>query len=175
MKRIVAAMLAVASTAAQGEVISSAPTGFHIRQSVQLVVPQERAFQAFERIGSWWSDDHTYSGSASNMRLSAAPGGCFCERLPGGGGVEHMRVAYVAPGERIVLTGSLGPLLYEATSGAMDVKFERIAGGSRVTMDYKVAGFAAANAQELAPLVDQVLAAQMKRFREAARAEPATR
>ena len=35
-----------------------------------------------------------------------------------------MRVTYVDPGKRIVLTGSLGPLLYEATAGVMDVQFE---------------------------------------------------
>jgi hypothetical protein len=72
---------------------------------------------------------------------------------------------FVQPGERIVLTGSLGPLLYEATSGVMDVKVEPIAGGSRVTMNYRVAGFANGGAAAMAPLVDQVLADQLKRYR----------
>ena len=76
-----------------------------------------------------------------------------------------MRVAYLQPGERIVLTGSLGPLLYEATSGVMDIKVERIAGGSKVTMNYRVSGFAKGGAAKMAPLVDQVLADQLKRFR----------
>ena len=53
--------------------------------------------------------------------LDPRPGGCFCEPLEGVGGIEHMRVTFVQPDERIVLTGSLGPLLYEATSGVMDV------------------------------------------------------
>ena len=70
----------------------------------------------------------------------------------------------VQPGERIVLTGSLGPLLYEATTGVMDVKFERIAGGTRVTMNYRAAGFAKGGAATMAPLVDQVLGEQMKRL-----------
>ena len=99
------------------------------------------------------------------MSLQMRPGGCFCETLDGGGGVEHLRVAFVQPGERIVLTGSLGPLLYEATAGVMDVKVERIAGGSRVTMNYRAAGFAKGGAEKIAPLVDQVLGEQMKRFR----------
>ena len=175
MKWMIAAVLALGSTAAQAEVLSSGPNGFHVRQAVQLVVPKDRAFETFERIASWWEDSHTYSGAASNLRLSPSPGGCFCEQLPGGGGVEHMRVAYIAPGERLVLTGSLGPLLYEGTSGVMDVKFERIAGGTRVTMDYKVAGFASGNASQLAPLVDEVLATQMRRYRQVARSQPVTR
>ena len=86
-----------------------------------------------------------------------------------------MRVAYVEPAKRLVLTGSLGPLLYEATSGVMDVQFERIAGGTRVTLDYKVSGFAAGGAERLAPLVDRVLGTQMSRYREAARSQPVTR
>ena len=73
-----------------------------------------------------------------------------------------MRVGYVDPGKRVVLTGSLGPLLYEATAGVMDVKFERIAGGTKVTMDYSVAGFANGGADKLAPLVDSVLAEQIQ-------------
>jgi hypothetical protein len=100
------------------------------------------------------------------MSLALSPGGCFCERLPNGGGIEHMRVSYIDPGKRIVLTGSLGPLLYEATAGVMDLQFERSAGGSKVTLDYKVAGFANGGAEKLAPLVDSVLGEQFKRYRE---------
>jgi hypothetical protein len=76
-----------------------------------------------------------------------------------------MRVTYVDPGKRVVMTGSLGPLLYEATEGVMDVQFERLAGGTRFNLNYRVAGFAKGDAQKLAPLVDQVIGEQVKRFR----------
>jgi hypothetical protein len=154
----------VASPAA-AEVVSANANGFEVRHSANLVIPQQKAFAAFSEVQNWWSKDHTYSGDAANLSLQLRPGGCFCERLDNGGGIEHLRVTYVQPGERVVLTGSLGPLLYEATSGLMDVKVERIAGGSRVTMDYKVAGFANGGAAELAPIVDKVLGEQMKRLR----------
>lgn len=160
--------LSILPSPASAEVVSAGPHGIHIRHSVQLVIPQEDAFAAFGNVGRWWDDEHTYSGSGANMRLALQPGGCFCERIPEGGGIEHMRVTYVDPGKRVVLTGSLGPLLFEATSGVMDVKTERVAGGSRLTMDYKVAGFADGNAMEFAPLVDEVLGVQMKRLRESA-------
>jgi hypothetical protein len=166
---VIAAGLAAGSGAAQAEVVSSASNGFHVRQTMQLVVPQEVAFASFGRIGSWWNKDHTYSGDSANLSLSLSLGGCFCERLPAGGGVEHMRVTYVDPGKRAVLTGSLGPLLYDATVGSMDLKFEKIAGGTKVTMDYRVAGFADGGAEKMAPLVDGVLADQFKRYREYAR------
>ena len=157
---------------AGAEVVSASANGFHLRHEVQLVAPPARAFDSFRQIGSWWDKGHTYSGDSANLSLALSPGGCFCERLPGGGGVEHMRVAYVDPGKRVVLTGSLGPLLYQATAGVMDVKFERIAGGARMTMDYRVAGFADGGADKLAPLVDGVLAEQMARYRRFARAQP---
>ena len=157
-------LLLVAAPAA-AEVVSAGPNGFEVRHSVNLVIPQQKAFAAFGQIQDWWSKDHTYSGDASRMSLQLRPGGCFCERLDGDGGIEHMRVTYVQPGERAVLTGSLGPLLYEATTGVMDVKVERIAGGSRITMNYRAAGFAKGGAAEMAPIVDKVLGDQMKRLR----------
>lgn len=173
MKWIAAAVFAFASTAAQAEVVSSAPNGFHVRETVQIVVPPAVAFDAFSRVGSWWGPQHTYSGTSANLSLATNAGGCFCERLPDGAGIEHMRVTYIVPGKRIVLTGALGPLLYEATTGVMDVQFERIAGGSKVTLDYRVAGFAEGGAAKLAPIVDGVLADQMRRYRQFARARPA--
>ncbi|HEU4705176.1 MAG TPA: ATPase [Sphingomicrobium sp.] len=160
---------------AQAEVVSAGAHGFEVRHVVQAVIAQPAAFEAFGQVAQWWSKDHTYSGDSANLSLSLAAGGCFCERLPTGGGVEHMRVAHVVPGERLVLTGSLGPLLYEATAGVMDVKVERIAGGSRLTMTYRAAGFANGGADKLAPLVDQVLGEQMARYRKFAAAMPQTR
>jgi len=161
--------LVFAGSPARAEVVSAGPNGFHVRHSVQMVVPQQAAYAAFGQVGSWWNAEHTYSGKTANLSMALTAGGCFCERLDNGGGIEHMRVSFVDPGKRIVLLGSLGPLLYEATSGVMDLTFERIAGGSKVTMDYKVSGFAEGGAEKLAPIVDAVLADQFKRYREYAR------
>ena len=165
MRSLIFGTLLLFATPAAAEVVSAGPNGFEVRHSVNVVIPQQKAFDAFSRIQDWWSKDHTYSGDASHLSLQLRPGGCFCESLDKGGGIEHMRVIYVQPGERAVLTGSLGPLLYEATAGVMDVKVERIAGGSRITMDYRASGFAKGGAAELAPIVDKVLGDQMKRLR----------
>ena len=172
MRAILLLSALVLASPAPAEVLNASDHGFEIQHSINLVVPQPQAFAAFGQIGRWWSKDHTYSGDAARMSLQMRPGGCFCEPLEGGGGIEHMRVTFVQPGERVVLTGSLGPLLYEATSGVIDVKVERIAGGSRVTMNYRAAGFAKGGADRMAPLVDQVLGEQMKRFRTYAAAAP---
>jgi uncharacterized protein YndB with AHSA1/START domain len=175
MKWLLALAMVTAPAIARAEVVSAGSHGFEVRHAVQVVIPQPAAFDAFAQLPAWWNKEHTYSGDSANLSLSLTPGGCFCERLPNGGGIEHMRVAYVVPGEQVVLTGSLGPLLYQATSGVMDVKVERIAGGSRLTLVYRVAGFAAGGAETLAPLVDQVLGDQVARYRKFAAALPKTR
>jgi len=172
---VTAAALAFTPAAAQSEVVSSNPNGFHVRHSVQIVAPVPNAYDAFGQVSSWWDKAHTYSGDSANLSLSISPGGCFCERIPAGGGIEHMRVVFVDPGKRVVLTGSLGPLLYQATTGVMDVQFERIAGGSQVILDYRVAGFAQSDAQKVAPLVDAVLAEQMRGYRQFARSRAVKR
>lgn len=162
------------ATPASASVLSASDNGFEVQQTVNLVVPQSEAYNSFGRIGQWWNSEHSYSGDASRMTLPLRAGSCFCETLDNGGGIEHMRVTFVQPGDRVLMTGSLGPLLYEATAGVMDVKFERIAGGTRVTMNYRVAGFAKGGAAAMAPLVDQVLGDQMKRYRTFAAAAPKT-
>lgn len=164
MRRLLIASLALLAAPASAEVIGAAPNGFHIRHVVEVKAEQQAAFADFALVHDWWDKNHTYSGDARNLRMSLLPGGCFCETLPNGGGIEHMRIAYFDRGKRIVLTGSLGPLLYEATSAVMDVKFEPAAGGTRVMMDYKAAGFAAGGADKLARPVDAVLGQQFARY-----------
>lgn len=164
MKAMVPIALALASPAS-AEVVSASSNGFEVRETVNVASSPAEAFAAFGRVGSWWDPQHSYSGSAANLRLDAEPGGCFCESLPNGGGVQHMRVTYVAPGKRIVLTGSLGPLLFLSTTGVMDVKFDAAANGTQITVDYRAAGFFNGGADKIAPAVDQVLSGQVNRLK----------
>jgi hypothetical protein len=165
------ALLAVA-TPAGAEVVTASSNGFEVRQTVPLVVKPDVAFASFVNLPAWWNPEHSYSGKASNLSLTPIPGGCFCERFPGGGGNEHMRVTYVDPGKRILMTGALGPLLYEATAGVLDVQIKSTAAGSVLTLDYRASGFFNGGAEKLAPVVDQVLADQVKRYRAFATARP---
>jgi hypothetical protein len=175
MKILALPVLLFAATPAYAEVASASSNAFEVRQTVNLVVGPQNAFKAFQNVAGWWDPEHTYSGDSANLSLNLTPGGCFCERTPKvGGGIEHMRVAYVEPGKRVVLTGSLGPLLYEATTGVMDIQVKGTGAGSQLTMSYKVAGFANGGGDKLAPLVDGVLATQMKRLRAYATSRPRT-
>jgi hypothetical protein len=172
MKHVLFLALIASASPAAAEVVSASSNGFEVRQTVNLVVPPASAFDAFRDIAAWWDPEHTYSGDSANLSLALVPGGCFCERLPKGGGIEHMRVTYIEPGKHVVLTGALGPLLYEAVTGVMDVQVKTIAGGAQLTLDYKAAGFAKGGADKLAPAVDSVLAGQMKRYRAYATSRP---
>ncbi len=172
MKFAIALLLLAVPAPAAAEVVTASANGFELRHSVEVPLLPAEAFAAFGQVQSWWRADHTYSGKSANLSMKLLPGGCFCEALPNGGGIEHLRVTYVDPGKRAVLTGALGPLLYEAVAAVMDVKVDKIPGGSRVTMTYKASGFAAGNADKLAPLVDQVLSGQLDAYRDFASPEP---
>src|SRR5690349_14228561 len=118
------------------------------------------------QIGRWWNPAHTYSGDAANLALSAKPGGCLCETLPGGGFVKHMDVVYAAPGKALRLVGGLGPLQGMGAAGAMTFDFKAEGAITRVTVTYIVSGFApGAGLAAIAPPVEGVLAEQLTRFK----------
>ncbi len=163
MRHFLIALMLLAAPAS-AKIAAADGHGFALHQSVDVAAPPSRAWAALIRVQDWWAKDHTYSGKAERLSLDPRPGGCFCERLDGGGGVEHMRVALIQPGEHLVLTGGLGPLLLEGTAGVMEVTVAKAPGGSRITMDYRVAGFGRDNGGDLAPKVDAMLAEQLKRL-----------
>ena len=165
MRYVLMIAAALAASPASAEVVSSSPNAFEVRHQASVPVPPARLWAALGDVARWWHPDHTYSGDSANLRLDLRPGGCFCETTPkNGGGIEHLRVTYVAPGERAVLTGGLGPLLFEATAGVMDIEVKPAEGGSALRLTYRAAGFARNNAAALAKPVDTVLGEQVRRL-----------
>jgi hypothetical protein len=157
-------LVAAGGPPAIADVISSGANGFQLRQVVQSPLAPPAAYRRFVSLRSWWSAEHTYSGKASALSLDARPGGCWCEKLANGGGVRHMSVSYVDPGRTIVFEGGLGPLQQMGAGGAMTVSFKPGASGSEVTLIYNVSGFTPGGLAAIAPIVDQVLRAQLERF-----------
>lgn len=144
------------------KVDETAATGFAVSFESHLPEPPAAAYARFVDIASWWGADHTFSGSAANMSLTAAQGGCWCESLPGGGFVRHMEVAYALPGDTLVLRGELGPLLFMGVAGAMTVSFRPDGQGTMLSVRYTVGGHDPKNFEDLAKAVDLVLATQLK-------------
>lgn len=154
------------ASAAQGAVLASSPAGFTIEHKARIAATPQAVWAVLVRPAEWWSPAHSYSGAAANLSLDPRPGGCWCEALPGGGGVEHMRVVYAAPGDTLRMRGGLGPLQALPVSAVLTVTLRAVPGGTDAVLHYAVAG---PQLEPLAAPVDAVLAEQFGRLR--ARAE----
>lgn len=157
--------MALAAAPGQGAVTASSDAGFVVQSGVDLALTPDAAYALVSAPDRWWISSHSYSGDARNLHIDARAGGCFCETLPDAGGnagsVEHARVVYAAPGKQLRLVGALGPLQAEAVAGVLTFQFAPADSGSRVTMTYAVGGYMRGGAASIAPMVDQVLAAQL--------------
>jgi hypothetical protein len=165
--KIQAAALAAAilAGAASGEVADSGANGFSVRAAVDVPADPAKAYAAAVDVAKWWDSAHTYSQDAKNLTLEARPGGCFCERLAGGGGVQHLTVVYAQPGKALRLQGGLGPLQALAAAGTMTWTFQPAEKGAKVELTYAAGGYRPGGFAELAPIVDKVLGEQLERYR----------
>ena len=156
--------LALAAAASQARA-QDPPAGFVVRYDTTIDAPPARVYEALVRdIGTWWDPEHTFSGDSRNLSLDARPGGCLCETLPGGGGVEHLRVVYADPGRVLRLSGALGPLQGSALVGTLTWTFSEAEGGTHLRMTYAVGGFMEGGLEGIAPAVEVVLTGQMRRL-----------
>lgn len=167
MKRMilfVVLLLAVAVTAS-AEIADSAANGFTYKLVLNLQAPPETVYQRLLAVGNWWSSSHTFSGDAHNMSIDPRPMGCWCEKLPNGGGVRHMQVVMAMPGKMLVMTGGLGPLQSMAATGSMKLALAPANGGTQLQVTYSVTGYLPAGMNSLAAPVDGVLTEQFMRFK----------
>ncbi len=152
------------ATEATADIIQS-PPGLNVF-SFQLRVTANAAgaYAAVAHPEKWWNGEHSYSGDASNMTLEAVAGGCWCEKLPAGGSVQHMRVITVIPGKLLRLSGGLGPLQAQPMTGVMSWSFKNDpAGGSVIDFKYRLAGSSDLPA-DWPQAVNGVLSGQMQRL-----------
>lgn len=157
------AMLAMTGVAG-ADVTTKAPDGMTLQIVAESALDRDAAWARLLDVASWWSDGHTYSGSASSMSLDAQAGGCWCE-MWSGGEVEHGRVVMVMPKQVLRVHGAFGPLQELGVQAAMTFTLsDGAAGKTKLTLDYKVVGSSLSGLDKLAPIVDQVLGEQVKRF-----------
>ena len=160
---ILCAMLAAP---VRGEVIESTAGGFSVRNVAAINAPPANVYAALtDKVDGWWDPAHTFSHDARNLSVDAKPGGCFCERLPDGGGVQHMSVVYASPAKLLRLTGAIGPLQEAALAGTMTWKLSQASGGTTVELIYTVGGFRAGGFRDMATVVDGVLSGQLARLK----------
>ena len=155
------------AAAASAEVTDSAANGFSISHRVVIAADRLAVFDTMVNdVGQWWNDDHTMSGFASNMYIESTVPGCFCEHLPGGGGVVHMTVTFVNQGVMLRLTGGLGPLGLMGVNGAMTWEFADHDEGTAVSLKYAVGGYMDGGLDSIAPAVDGVLLEQLQSLKD---------
>ena len=158
-------LLALAANPAAAELTRSDAQGFAVVHAAETPVTPERAYAALAgEIDKWWSPDHSWSGDAANFYMKVAQGGCFCEKLPGGGNAEHLRLLFFQPNRQLVFDGALGPLLTMPVTGRMVWAVEATEQGSRITFTYQVTGHPSASLEAIAPAVDGVIGAQLERL-----------
>ena len=162
---IIAAVLALLATSARAEVLDATPGGFQVRHEVEIAAPAARVWSVLVQPAAWWDSAHTWSGSAANLSLAAASGGCFCERLPGGGSVLHMSTIRAAPGQTLVLFGALGPLQSSGASGHLACGLTETDGKTRLTVTYDVGGYRRGGLDQIAAPVDGVIGQQVARLK----------
>lgn len=169
MKRIrsascVAVGLLLLASRASADVIEKADNGFRIRIETTVSTNASTAFRALTDVGSWWNAAHSYSGDAKNLSIQVAPGGCFCEKLRGGG-VVHMTVVFVDAGKQLRLVGGLGPLQQAGVSGALTWTLTEANGATTLESTYSAGGFWPGGLGTMAEPVDAVLRDQMARYK----------
>ena len=154
-----------------GMTAQSAPqvtqNGFLVKFEVRINAPAAKVYEALVgQVGSWWNPEHTYSHDAKNLSIDARPGGCFCEKLPNGGGIEHLRVVYVAPPQVVRFSGALGPLQASGVAGSMTWKLTGGPDNTRLDLSYSVGGFIPGGFEKIAPAVEGMLREQLDRLKQ---------
>ena len=170
MRRYLLVMMAILAAAAavpaHAEVLETSETGFLVKNEASINAPPPQVYRALiEQISSWWDPNHTFSGDPRNLSIDPKAGGCFCERLPDNGGVQHLTVVLLSPGKELRLTGALGPLQEDGLAGSMRWKLSEVDGNTRVELTYSVGGYRPGGLRGLASPVDSVVRGQLLRLK----------
>lgn len=149
---------------AHAEVKQSAADSFLITFSNPVVATPAKTYAAIAQPQSWWSNEHTWSGKASNLSLKAEAGGCFCERWKDGS-VEHGRVIMALPEKVLRLDTALGPLQEFSLKGILSFWIKTgDDGATQLVVEYRVNGASNSGLDTFAPNVDEVLGEQVARL-----------
>jgi uncharacterized protein YndB with AHSA1/START domain len=143
MRRVFAlsiVLMATVSGLAFADVTDVSQTGFQLQIKTHIVAPPGKVFATIIEPAKWWSSSHTYSQSAANLSIDAKAGGCFCEKLPGGGSVQHLMVAAVIPGQLLRMRGALGPFQQFGMEGAMSWQLTATGQETDLTVTYDLGG-----------------------------------
>ena len=166
LRRLAVLAFLVATVPALADVVDVAPAGFTMKHEVNVNATPDKAYSAFvSDVGNWWNMDHSYSRDPKSIAIDGRAGGCFCEKLPNGGGVAHMTVVMAMPGNTLRMIGGLGPLQSAGINGSLTIRFTAAQATTRVEMAYVVGGYIPGGFERIAMPVNAVLVEQLNRFK----------
>jgi uncharacterized protein YndB with AHSA1/START domain len=172
MRLALIALALAFSAPAAAEIVDIAPNGMEIRQVVRIAASPDKVWAALIVPARWWSSDHSFSGSSANITIDPRVGGCWCEKLPDGGGVVHMEVTHIAPSKSVVFRGALGPFYNLAADGALSFTLAAAGPETDVTVVFRAGGYVKEGFQKWAPAVDGVFLQQMGNLKKHLEAAP---
>ena len=157
---------ALLSSSTFAEIVDATPGGFLVRFEATVNAPPDKAYATMTgEVGNWWNMEHSYSRDGKSMSIDARPGGCFCEKLPNGGGVQHMSVVFAAPGSTLRMVGGLGPLQSAGVVGSLTWRFIAAPPGTKIEVTYSVGGYFQGGLDKLAGPVNSVVGEQVMRLK----------
>jgi|SRR5580700_2331884 hypothetical protein len=158
--------ICLCSGAARATVVEVTPQGFGVHEEVTTAADLKTVYKALLKdVGKWWNPAHTYSGDSRNLSIDRKVGGCFCEKLGHGGGVEHARVILLIPDSQVRMSGAFGPLQSSALVGTLSFKLTPSGTGTKIELTYNVGGYMHGAFTNIAEGVDEVLADQLHRLK----------
>ncbi len=175
LRSVIAAtiLLAVTTAPATADVVKAEAAGFVVEKTVTINASADTVWETLRAPQRWWSKEHTWSGDANNLYIDSQATGCFCEKLPGRGSVQHARLIYVDKGKLLRMEGAFGPLQGEAIVATLTFALSPDGdNATKVKMSYVAGGYSPTGFEKLAPLVDGVLGTQLDGLKAAAEAPP---
>lgn len=168
-----AILLASAAPPAMADVVKAEAAGFVVEKTVTIDASSDVVWETLRAPQRWWSKEHTWSGDSANLYIDSQATGCFCEKLPGRGSVQHAQLIFVDKGKMLRMEGAFGPLQGEAIVATLT--FDLSPDGDKATkvkMTYVAGGYSPTGFDKLAPAVDNVLGAQLDGLKAAAEGPP---
>ena len=131
--------LGLTTAPASAEVVSRSENAFTLKFEGQTRLGTAGVADAFSEVGLWWDPAHSYTGSAANLSLDLAPGGCWFEAMPDGTQFDHGRTVSIVLGE-IRFHAPFGPLRDVATRADLIVTYPLVGGVVTPTWTFIVEG-----------------------------------
>jgi hypothetical protein len=157
---------ALASTVGMAEVADSGANGFTIKITASIHgAPADVYKKLVHNVGDWWNSQHTFSGDAHNLSIEERPMGCFCEKLPNGGGVRHMEVLYFVPGKTLRMSGALGPFQGMGAAGTLTFTLPPENDGTKLEATYTLVGYTPQGMNSWAAPADGMFTEQITRLK----------